>query len=76
VWFRASAKEKADELGLLGWVRNTPDGCVEAVFEGEEKVVKEMVEWCYHGPPLANVQNVEVVNQDLTNGFEGFSIKY
>ena len=41
VWFRAGTKQKAEQLGLTGWVRNTDDGCVEAVFEGEEKQVKE-----------------------------------
>lgn len=76
VWFRASTKEKAEQLGLDGWVRNTSEGNVEAVFEGEENLVQEMLEWCRHGPPLANVKNVEIKNQEPTNAFNGFSIKY
>jgi acylphosphatase len=76
VWFRASTKQKAEELGLAGWVRNTSDGSVEAVFEGEEKIVKEMIEWCYRGPPLAKVENVKVKKQGPTNGFDGFSVRY
>ena len=76
VWFRASTKQKAEELGLKGWVRNTSDGCVEAVFEGEEDLVNKMVKWCYHGPPLSKVENVEVKNKKSINGFEGFSIRY
>ena len=76
VWFRATTKQKAEQLGLTGWVRNTSDGCVEAVFEGDEKIVKEMVEWCHHGPPLSEVENVQVKNQEPTNGFDGFSIRY
>ena len=76
VWFRASTKQKAEKLGLFGWVRNTSNGNVEAVFEGDEDIVKEMIEWCYHGPPLAKVVNVDVKNQELTNGFDSFSVRY
>lgn len=76
VWFRASTKQKAEQLGLTGWVRNTSEGNVEAVFEGDENLIQEMLEWCHHGPPLANVENVEVKNQEPTNAFDGFSIKY
>ena len=76
VWFRASTKQKAEQLGLTGWVRNTADGCVEAVFEGEEKLVQDMIQWCYQGPPLSDVKNVEVKNQNATNSFDSFSIKY
>ena len=76
VWFRASTKQKASQLGLIGWVRNINDGCVEAVFEGEETLVKEMIEWCQHGPPRANVENVEIKDQNLTNSYDDFTIKY
>ena len=76
VWFRANTRQKAEQLGITGWVCNTRDGCVEAIFEGEENCVKEMVEWCHRGPPLAKIENVEVKNQSLTNGFDDFSIKY
>ena len=75
VWFRASTKQKAEELGLNGWVRNTPNGCVEAVFEGEEEIVKKMVNWCRHGPPMAKVDNV-VIKKQQTIGFNEFSIRY
>ena len=76
VWFRVSTKQKAEQLGLTGWVRNTHDGKVEAVFEGEENLVKKMIEWCRQGPPLSKVDNVEIKNQNPTNGFEEFSIRY
>ena len=76
VWFRANTKQKAEQLGLTGWVRNTSDGCVEAVFEGEERLIKEMIEWCNKGPSLAKVEKVEVKNQNLIEGFDGFSIRY
>ena len=76
VWFRASTKQKAEQLSLTGWVRNTSGGNVEAVFEGDENLIQEMLEWCHHGPPLANVENVEIKNQEPTKGFDDFSIKY
>jgi len=76
VWFRANTRQKAEQLGVTGWIRNTRDGCVEAIFEGEENDVKEMVEWCHRGPPLAKIDNVEIRNQNPTNGFDSFSIKY
>ena len=76
VWFRANTKEKAKKLGITGWVRNTSSGNVEGVFEGEESLIQEMIEWCYRGPPLAKVANVEVKNQEPTNDFNDFSIRY
>jgi len=76
VWFRSSTKQKAEQLGVTGWVRNTKDGRVEAIFEGEENSVKSLIEWCHHGPPLAKIEKVEVNNQSPTNGFDDFSIKY
>lgn len=76
VWFRASTKDKAEQLGICGWVRNTFDGNVEAVFEGEEYLIQEMLDWCRHGPSSAKVENVEVEKQTPSNGFDVFSIKY
>lgn len=76
VWFRASTKEKADQLGITGWVRNTSDGDVEALFEGDEKIIQEMLDWCHQGPQYARVENVKITKQAPSNGFSGFSIKY
>jgi acylphosphatase len=76
VWFRAYTKQKAVQLGLTGWVRNTLDGNVEAVFEGEENLIQEMLDWCHHGPPSAEVEKVEVEKQTPSNDFDQFSIKY
>ena len=76
VWFRANTKQKAEQLGLTGWVKNTYDKNVEAVFEGEEILIQEMLEWCHRGPPLSKVENVEVKNESPTNNFDSFSIKY
>jgi acylphosphatase len=61
VFFRASCADEARRLGLGGWVRNRPDGAVEAAFEGDDAAVGEMLAWCRHGPPLAQVQHVDEV---------------
>ncbi len=74
VFFRAHTKEVAEKLGLTGWVRNLPDGRVEAVFEGEEEAVKEAIEWCKRGPPLARVEKVEVRYEEPTGEFKDFRI--
>jgi acylphosphatase len=74
VWFRASTKDKADELGLTGWVKNTARGDVEAVFEGEECTVREMLDWCWRGPPLAKVTAVKETRKPFSGIFSDFSV--
>ena len=76
VWFRASTKEKADQLGINGWVRNTSDGNVEAVFEGDEETIQKMLDWCHQGPQYARVENVKITKQEPSNEFSDFSIRY
>ena len=76
VFFRAHTKEKAEELGLKGWVRNLPDGRVEAVFEGEKSKIEKMIEWCHIGPSLARVEKVEVKWEEPKDEFKDFSMKY
>lgn len=75
VFFRAFVKRKAEELELNGWVKNTKDERVEAVFEGEEKNIKKMIELCYEGPSGAKVENVEHDDETL-EGEKEFEIKY
>ena len=60
VFFRASCARLADELGLSGWVRNRPDGDIEAVFQGPDPAVDRMLDWCREGPPHARVDAVDV----------------
>ena len=71
VFFRNSARERAERLGLTGWVKNLPDGRVEALFEGPSERVREMVRWCEQGPPHAAVEDVktefEASKGDLTS---------
>ncbi len=60
VWFRASTRDKACELGLAGHVRNLPNGDVEFVAKGGEQRVDELIAWAWHGPTLARVTQVKV----------------
>jgi acylphosphatase len=64
VFFRAETRDRASSLGLGGWVRNNPDGTVEAAFEGDRERVESMVEWCRRGPSLARVDDVDVTWED------------
>ena len=76
VFFRASTMEKAREYGLTGWVRNNPDGTVEAVFEGDEEAIEKMLQWCREGPPLAHVTKLDVIEEPFTGEFSDFTIRY
>lgn len=73
VWFRQSTQHEAKALGLSGWVRNRPDGSVEATFEGPETLVNAAVEWTSHGPERAQVEHMEVFDEPPTNSV-GFTI--
>lgn len=75
VFFRASTKRRALELELTGWVKNTPDGAVEALFEGEENRIQEVLAWCRTGPPGALVINLEWHEAPYTGGFCDFNIR-
>jgi len=72
VFFRHSMARRARAGGLVGWVRNLPDGRVEAVIEGEEPSVRALVEWCRAGPPHATVERVEVEWETVLGDFSGF----
>jgi acylphosphatase len=76
VFFRAEAASKARQLKLAGWIRNLPDGRVEAIFEGEETDVKKIIDFCRRGPPNAYVVDVDVRKQEWKGEFEDFSIRY
>ena len=76
VWFRGSTEEEATRLGINGWIRNLPDGSVEAVFEGPEEAVHEMVAWCRMGPRFAHVSDVEVDFEPYTGEFNTFQARF
>ena len=75
VFFRDSTRQKAEELGLSGWVKNAPDGNVEAVFEGPSDGVREIVAWCEQGPPNASVANVEADFEPAHDDLTGFEVR-
>ena len=74
VYYRATTREKAQENGVDGWVKNLEDGRVEAVFESDPAAVEAMIEWCHTGSPRARVDDVEIEYGDPT-GLEGFEIR-
>ena len=74
VYYRANTRDAATERGVDGWVQNLADGRVEAVFEGPEDAVEEMVEWCHTGSPAADVSDVSVEYGD-PEGEDGFRIR-
>ena len=76
VFFRDSTQRQANARGVRGWVRNLPDGRVEAVFEGGEQAVRHMVSWCRQGPANAYVTDVEIDYQAPTGEFSSFSVRH
>ena len=76
VFFRAETQRAAGMYGVTGWVRNRPDGTVEAVAEGSRTDVVSLINWCKNGPPIARVDDVEVDWQDFEGTFDAFTIKY
>ena len=75
VYFRAHCEEKAASLGLDGYVRNLPDGAVEAVFEGERDAVEDCIEWNRSSQPAARVTSVEITWGAGSGDFSGFEIR-
>lgn len=76
VFFRYETKAMALRLGVNGWVRNLPNGQVEALLEGEKEKVEKLIEFCRKGPPGAHVAHVEVRWESPTGEFKSFVIKY
>lgn len=74
VFYRASARDKANELGLTGFAQNKEEGCVHIVVEGEEDHLIEFEKWCWQGPPRAKVEQVVTVPQEIKN-FAAFEIR-
>ena len=75
VFFRAWMHEQAAELGIKGWVRNCPDGRVDAHIEGEQVAVDQLVERLHHGPPSAKVDDVRLWNVELFD-FDDFEVRH
>jgi acylphosphatase len=65
VFYRASTRQRALELGCTGYARNLPDGRVEVLAVGEPQAVKTLIDWLWQGPPAAKVTEVEVIELEL-----------
>ena len=76
VFFRSETQDEANRRNVSGWVRNLPDGRVEAVFEGEKEDVDRLIEFCRRGPPGARVSKVDVQWEGYVGEFRGFKIRY
>lgn len=76
VYFRGKTRQKARKYGVTGWIRNLPDGSVEAVFEGEEDQVAEIIEFVKLGPSYAQVTDLKIQWQDYKGEFPYFTIIY
>ncbi len=75
VFFRVETRHLAMKKNIVGWVRNTFDGRVEAIFEGEKEDVEKIVEFCRRGPSGARVTKVEVQWDEYTGDFRDFKIR-
>lgn len=76
VFFRSSMQGVALRLGLVGWVRNLPDGSVEAVVEGDADKVEELIKWCRRGPPTAIVERVDAEYSECVKEFKTFTVRH
>jgi acylphosphatase len=74
VFFRDTTRRRAEAAGVSGWVSNRPDGAVEAVFEGDQAAVDQLVDFCRRGPSRAEVATVEVVEEE-SEGLTGFQVR-
>jgi len=76
VGFRYATYREAQRLGLCGWVRNVPDGAVEALFEGDGAILDAMLAWCERGPALARVDSLTIDRSEAEGSFSGFEIAF
>lgn len=76
VFFRDHTRRWADSLGLTGWVRNLRDGRVEVLAEGAKDRLEDLTAWLKQGPPLAEVQNIEISWEDFRGEFADFRIAW
>ena len=74
VFFRETVRRRAESSRLAGWVQNNGDGSVEAVFEGEQKAVERLVDWCREGPRGARVEWVDVTSEEPEQ-LTGFDVR-
>jgi acylphosphatase len=73
VFFRATAKDVADKIGVKGWVKNSEEGDVEMIASGSEEQLQKFIDWCKVGPRKAIVTDVVVTNKEQEN-FKSFEV--
>jgi acylphosphatase len=73
VGYRYYTAQQAKKLGITGWVKNLPDGRVEAIFEGTQQTITEMINWCRQGPSAAQVTDI-TINHEKPQGHKKFEI--
>jgi acylphosphatase len=76
VWYRGATEAEARRLGVDGWVRNLPDGSVEALIEGAPAAVRALVAWCRGGPPGARVEDVVEFPEPVGDDLAGFRVRH
>lgn len=76
VWYRGATEAEARRLGVDGWVRNLPDGSVEALVEGDLEAVRALAAWCRTGPSGARVDDVLETSEPCGDDLAGFRIRY
>lgn len=76
VWFRESTRRQAVSLGISGWVKNRPEGTVEALLEGPEDAVLRLVAWCGKGPSAAGVTKIHETEETWRGEFDTFDVLY
>ncbi|HEY9724642.1 MAG TPA: acylphosphatase [Oscillatoriaceae cyanobacterium] len=76
VYYRATTEQVATRMGLRGWVRNLPDGRVEAIAEGPADLLERFVAWCHEGPPAACVEQVDCTWGDASGEFCAFETRH
>ena len=69
-------QETASNLGLTGWVKNMPDGCVELLAEGDQLKLQKLEQWCHEGPPSSHVTKVNAEYSEPTGEFDTFQVRY
>lgn len=76
VCYRESTRAEANRIGVAGWVRNLPDGSVEAVLQGDLQDIEQLVNWMEMGPQFAIVEKLEVEDIEIAELFSSFSVQY
>lgn len=76
VFYRAFTRELASRLGLMGWVRNLPDGTVEALVEGKREDIEQAIKQCSAGPPGSRVYDIDVRWTEYQGDLKAFEIRY